>query len=245
MGTPTLTRSARHSFMRPAFLILVLLACFAALFFCCYAPALRDDRQFGFRDAGHYYYPLHARVQKEWNEGRWPLWEAEENAGMPLIGNPTAAVLYPGKLIFAVLPYDWAARIYIVAHSVLAFALMLALMRSWSVSWGGAGLGALSYTFGAPILFQYCNIIYLVGAAWLPLGIRAVDRWVRLGRRRAILELAVVLAMQVLGGDPQSAFLVGIAGLGYAFALDKSRERGAGQNVLSDARPIPARRSRA
>ena len=169
--------------MRPLFLVILLLACFAALFLCCYAPALLHDRQFGFRDAGHYYYPLHARVQKEWNERRWPLWEAEENAGMPLLGNPTAAVLYPGKLVFAVLPYKWAARIYIVAHSVLAFAAMLVLMRSWGISWGGSGLSALGYTFGAPILFQYCNIIYLVGAAWLPLGIHAVDRWVRLGRR--------------------------------------------------------------
>ena len=66
-----------------------------------------SDRQFGFRDAGHFYYPLYQRVQEEWNQGRWPLWEPEENAGMPLLGNPTAAVLYPGKLVFAVLPYAW------------------------------------------------------------------------------------------------------------------------------------------
>ena len=102
--------------------------------------------------------------------------------------------------------------------------------RCWSSCAPGASAGparasaALSYTFGAPILFQYCNIIYLVGAAWLPLGIHAVDRWVRLGRRWAILELAVVLGMQVLGGDPQSAFLLGIAGLGYALALANARD---------------------
>ena len=59
---------------------------------------------------------------------------------MPLIGNPTAAVLYPGKIVFAVLPYKWAARIYIVAHSVLAFVAMLALMRSWGVGWAGSGV---------------------------------------------------------------------------------------------------------
>ena len=141
------------------------------------------DRQFGFRDAGHFYYPLYQRVQEEWNQGRWPLWEPEENAGMPLLGNPTAAVLYPGKLVFAVLPYAWGARLYVVSHTALAFVAMLVLMRSWSTSWVGSALGALAYAFGGPILFQYCNIIYLVGAAWLPLGMHAVDRWVRLGRR--------------------------------------------------------------
>ena len=126
--------------MRPVFLVMLLLACFSALSFCAVrAGRFSRDRQFGFRDAGHYYYPLHARVQKEWNEHRWPLWEPEENGGMPLLGNPTAAVLYPGKVVFAVLPYKWAARIYIVAHSVLAFAAMLILMRSWGISWAGCG----------------------------------------------------------------------------------------------------------
>ena len=48
-------------------------------------------------------------ASRKWNQGRWPLWEPEENAGMPLLGNPTAAVLYPGKLVFAVLPYAWGA----------------------------------------------------------------------------------------------------------------------------------------
>jgi Bacterial membrane protein YfhO len=199
--------------------LLLILICFAALFLICYAPALFLDRQFGFRDAAHYYYPLNQRVQEEWNQGRWPLWEPEENAGMPLLGNPTAAVFYPGKLVFALLPYAWGARVYIVVHSALAFFGMLVLMRGWGTTWSGSGLGALAYAFGAPILFQYCNVIYLIGAAWLPLGVYAVDRWVRLGRRWALLELTVVLSMQVLGGDPQSAYLLGLAGIGYALGL--------------------------
>ena len=117
--------------MRHFSTFLVIFVCFGALFMICYAPVFLQDRQFGYRDAAHYYYPLHQRVQEEWNHGRWPLWEPEENAGMPLLGNPTAAVLYPGKLVFAVLPYAWAARVYIVAHSALAFFAMLALMRPW------------------------------------------------------------------------------------------------------------------
>src|SRR5437773_4675694 len=161
--------------MRHFLTFILVLACFAALFLACYAPVLFQDRQFGFRDAAHSYYPLHQRVQQEWDEGRWPLWEPEENSGMPLLGNPTAAVLYPGKLIFAVLPYAWGVRVYTLAHTVLAFVAMLAMMRSWGTSWVGSGIAALAYAFGAPILFQYCNIIFLVGAAWAPLGFRAVD----------------------------------------------------------------------
>ena len=211
--------------MRHLFTLLLILTCFMALFLICYAPALFLDRQFGFRDAAHYYYPLNQRVQEEWNQGRWPLWEPEENSGMPLLGNPTAAVLYPGKLVFAVLPYAWGARVYIVAHSALAFFAVLLLMRSWGTTWYGSSLSALAYAFGAPILFQYCNIIYLIGAAWLPLGVHAVDRWARLGRRWGLLELAIVLSMQVLGGDPQAAYLLGLASFGYTLGLAWHRVR--------------------
>src|SRR4051812_41328596 len=199
-------RSSVRRHLMPALIV----ACLSALTLACYGGVLLGGRQFGYRDAAHFYYPLYQRVQAEWEAGRWPLWEPEENGGMPLLGNPTAAVLYPGKLIYALLPYAWGARLYVVAHTALAFAGMLALMRTWGVSWVGSGLAALSYAFGAPILFQYCNIIFLVGAAWLPWGFRAVDGWLRLGRLRSLAELAAVLAMQTLGGDPQIAYLTGL-----------------------------------
>jgi hypothetical protein len=225
--------------MRNIFPFILILMCFAALFLCCYAPVFFADRQFGYRDVGHFYYPLHQRVQQEWNAGRWPLWEPEENGGMPLLGNPTAAVFYPGKLVFAMMPYAGAARVYVVSHTALAFVTMLVLMRGWGTSWVGSTLSALAYAFGAPILFQYCNIIYLIGAAWLPLGMHAVDRWVRLSRRWGLFELSLVLAMQMLGGDPQAAYLLGLAAGGYALGVVWSR---AGRNNPTGAEGVePAR----
>ena len=185
-----------------------------------YADVLFRGEQFAYRDAAHFYYPLYQRVEREWDAGRLPLWEPEENAGMPLLGNPTAAVLYPGKLIYRLAPsYAWGARLYVVAHTALAVASMVALMRGWGASRSASWLSGIAYGFGVPILFQYCNVIFLVGAAWSPLGLRAADRWLRLGRRWALGELAVVLAMQVLGGDPESAYLVGLCAGGYALGL--------------------------
>jgi hypothetical protein len=217
--------------MRDLSVVIVIVGCFAALFLGCYTPALFHDRQFAYRDSAHYYYPLYQRVQEEWNAGRWPLWECEENAGTPLLGNPAAAVLYPGKIVFAFLPYAWAARAYIIAHTALAFGAMLVLMRATRTTWTGSTISALAYSFGAPVLFQYCNVVYLVGAAWLPLGFHAIDQWVRRGCRWALLELAIVLAMQTLGGDPQSAFLLCWAGAGYAALLAWAHTRRAEASV--------------
>ena len=205
---------------------LLALICLTVLTVACHGRALFRSQQFAYRDAAHYYYPLFERVEQEWNAGEIPLWEPEENAGMPLLGNPTAAVLYPGKLIFRLTPtYALGARLYVVAHSVLAFVGMFLLLSNWKISGTGCILGAMAYAFGGPILFQYCNIIYLVGAAWAPLGLRAVDRWLRLGDRWALLQLAIVLAMEVLGGDPEVAYLTGLCGGCYAVGLAYAKSR--------------------
>jgi hypothetical protein len=205
--------------MRRVVLTLTGLGCVLAVIVFCYKPVILGGEQFAYRDAGCYYYPLHLQVQREWKAGRWPLWDPSQNGGMPLLGNPTAAVLYPGKLVFALLPYALAARLYVIAHTLLAFIGMLALGRTWRLSWTASMIAGLSYAFGAPVLFQYCNVIYLVGAAWMPFGLRGTERFLRQGRLGGLLELALALAMQLLGGDPQAAYLTGLCGGGYAVGL--------------------------
>ena len=50
------------------------------------------------------------------------------------------------------------------------------------------------------------------------------------GRRWGLLELAIVLSMQMLGGDPQAAYLLGLAGIGYALGLAWHRARSTQEN---------------
>ena len=131
----------------------------------------------------------------------------------------------PASSSTPLLPYPIAARVYILAHVALAFAGMYRLMRGWSTSQAGSAISAMSYAFGAPVLFQYCNVIFLVGAAWVPFGIGAVDRWLRTGHRASVLALGVVLAMQTLGGDPEAAYVTGLCAGGYAVGLAITRRR--------------------
>jgi hypothetical protein len=204
--------------MRRAALPLLGLGCFLSLLLICYWPVLFAGGQFATANAS-YFYPLELRVRQEWDAGRWPLWDPGHNAGEPLLGNPMAAVLYPGKVMYALLPYAWAARLYVIAHTLLAFLGMLVLGRSCGVSGVGSCLGGLSYAFGAPILFLYSDPLRLVGAAWVPWGLCAIDRLLRQGHRRGLAELAAVLALQVLGGDAEAAYLTAVFGAGYAVLL--------------------------
>jgi len=205
--------------MRRSVLLFLGLGCFLVLLLVCYRPVLFEDGQFAYRDAAHFFYPLHLRVQQEWAAGRWPLWDSGQNGGAPLLGNPMAAVLYPGKVLFCLLPYAWAARLYVIAHTIIAFLGLVAMGRSCGLSWVGSCLGGLSYAFGAPVLFLYCNVIFLVGAAWIPWGLRAIHRLLWQGRRQGGVELALVLALQALGGDPEAAYLTALGGAGYAVLL--------------------------
>jgi hypothetical protein len=182
-----------------AIVILATLACFSEILF--------HGGQFGFRDAGHHYYALHQTVQREWNAGRIPLWNPWENGGVPLLGNPTAAVLYPGKIVFTTLPFAWANRIYVVAHVLLAALSMFLLARHWRATTSGAWLAGIAYGFGGPVLLLHSNVIYLVGAAWLPLALRCGVAWVERPRASNLLGLAAALALMTLGGDPQMAYL--------------------------------------
>ena len=211
--------------MQRAVLPLVGLSCFLGVLVILYWPVLFEGGQFAHRDAGLFYYPLYLRVQQEWSAGRWPLWNPGQNGGEPLLGNPMAAVLYPAKVIYAVLPYAWAARLYVILHTAIAFFGLFALARSFGISSAGSCLGGLSYAFGGPVFCLYSNVIFLVGAAWLPWGLLAIDRMLRQEKRRGVCELAVILALMVLGGDHESAYLMGTCGAGYA-ALLSLHERG-------------------
>jgi len=195
-------------------------------FLWCFGPALFSDRSFAFRDAAHFYDPLFDWLRRQAASGQIPLWNPQENCGMPVLADGTSSVFYPGKLLFA-LPWDHAAnfKLYTVLHVLLAAGASWRLARRWNASPSAAGLAAVAYAFGGSVLFQYCNIVYLVGAAWLPLALWAADRMLVERRLGPAWLLAAVLALMVLGGDPQMAYHAGLLASAYAWLLWRAERR--------------------
>lgn len=179
-------------------------------------PLLQGER-FAFRDVGHYYDPLYYNTSERWRAGEIPLWNPAENLGQPLAADSTAAVFYPGQAILMLpLPFERAFSLFIVAHLVLAAGLMLWGARQLGFSPPAAALAALAYASGGYVLFQYCNLAYLIGAAWLPLGFLAGHQVIQQGSLKWALLLAVSLAMMVLGGDAQTAYHVALVTAGFS-----------------------------
>lgn len=220
---------------------LLIVAIIAIAFLWCFGSVLCRDRSFGFRDAANYYYPLFEWECHEWRAGRLPLWNPLDNGGTPVLADTTSSVLYPGKLVFT-LPISFRLRyhLYITAHILLAAGMAYRLARHWRHSVEASGLAAISYAFGGSVLFQYCNIVFLVGAAWLPFGLLAADRMLRERSFGWALMLGATLALMVLGGDPQAAYHTGVLSALYALLLRYDRGAASLTTVNSFCRSRPA-----
>jgi len=199
---------------------LIVVGSIAGLFVWLFFDAIFSSGMFCFRDAAHYYYPFFKFIQSEWAAGRVPLWNPYENLGVPLAANPTASVFYPGKLVFALpLEYGSAYKLYIMGHLLLAALAAYALARHWKASIRAAGVCAMSYAFSGNVLMLYSNVVFLVGAAWLPAAVLATDRMLVERSPGWAVTLGAVLGLMVLGGDPQMAYNAGLLAAAYALWL--------------------------
>lgn len=199
--------------------VLVLLAFLGPLVWC-FAGVLSGSRVLAYRDTAHFYYPLYHWLSHVWGQGEMPLWNPLENTGMPIAAEATAAVFYPGKLVFA-LPCSFTLRfhLYVVLHVVLAGVAIYCLARTWRVRPVGAGLAAIAYAFSGTVLFQYCNLVFLVGAAWLPLSLLAAEQMLRRRQPKWAILFGATLALMTLGGDPQGTYHAAMLTVLYALLI--------------------------
>lgn len=205
-----------------------------------FSPVLLFDRSLAMRDAAHFYRPLFEWCAGEWTAGRVPLWNPQENCGVPVLADASSSLFYPGKLIFW-LPIDFAARynLYVVGHLLLAAIGSYTLARFWKASAGAAAFAALAYACGGSVLFQYCNVVFLIGAAWLPFAMAAIETMQSARSWRAALALGVVLALMILGGDPQMAYHVLLLAGIYLLLRTWSRDLPSGESpVVINADPM-------
>ena len=137
-------------------------------------PLLTGQSVAGFRDSAYLYYPLFKWIDMEWAAGAIPLWNPYDGAGQSLLADGSSSVFYPGKLIFGLsfLSYPTRYGWYLSLHVLLAAVTSFGLAKTLGCNRLGRTVAAVSYAFGGSVLFQVSNVIYLVGAAWLPLAPR-------------------------------------------------------------------------
>lgn len=169
-------------------------------------------------DVFAYFYPYWQYRDAVLQTGRLPLWNPYLFMGAPFLANSQAGVFYPLNWPLMWLDTPSAIKAAIIFHVAwAAIGMVLFSRRTLSLSVLGATLAGAVLALSGYLTAQVEHINQLQGLAWLPWLFWLWDELIARKRRKVLLWLGAALAMQLLAGHSQSAFISGV-GLG-AWAL--------------------------
>jgi hypothetical protein len=113
-------------------------------------------------------YPLRVLSGQMLRAGHLPLWDPWIWSGTPLLGGLNAGSLYPGILLYAVLPglVAWTANLVLVYWVAAIGAYLLA--RMYRLRPFACVIGAASFAFAGSMTAQMVHLGVVQGAAWIP-----------------------------------------------------------------------------
>ncbi|HVY68659.1 MAG TPA: hypothetical protein VHH73_01955 [Verrucomicrobiae bacterium] len=195
----------------------------ALLIFVAYPDVVTGAGTFFFRDFGFFGYPLAYYHKASFWRGEIPLWNPLSSCGLPFLAQWNTLVLYPGSLIYLLLPLSWSLGMFCLAHQWLGGVGMFWLARRWTGSTTGAAVAGTGYAFGGLLLnsLMWPNNIAALGLLPWVLG------WVERGWReggKALLIATLIGAAQMLSGAPEVILFAWlVAGTLWAVALVAER----------------------
>jgi hypothetical protein len=161
------------------------------------------------RDVYILYAPFKYLVAEGLRHGHLWKWYPWQYLGFPFIADPLAAWYYPFNLLFLVLPFPLAFNGYIALHYPLAALTMFLFLRNRGLSYWASTTGAAAFSLSGYMFSQHLNVALIAGAAWAPLAFYGFDR-ARNGPLLWSAGAGAALALQLLGGDPQTALVTAV-----------------------------------
>ena len=175
-------------------------------------PVIYNGHTFAYRDSGRFYHRQFEWNKTQWQKGNIPLWNDKENLGIPVVSEASSSVFYPLQSIFLIpgFEFSFAFVLYAAIHVYLAGVGAFFLARKLGCKHFASLFCGISYSLSGNFIFQTCNIVFLVGGSWLPFCVWASYQLSRKPKLTGTIRLAIFLALPILGGDPQTAYHVGI-----------------------------------
>jgi len=180
-------------------------------------------------DIYSYFFPQKQLYAESLRAGELPFWHNRTSFGYPLIAESQTGAFYPPHLVlYRLLDVNSAYNANQLLHYVLAFVFTWLLARELKLSAFGAALAATVYTYGwAPprISLEWA----IIGASWLPLAVWWTERFLSRRDARWLVGLSVTLALQMLAGHYNLAFITQLlvvcyAGLRLWFCREKAND---------------------
>jgi hypothetical protein len=175
------------------------------------------------RDVNSYFLPLEMAVHRAWASGHLPLWFAGVSGGKPLLPNPNAGVFYPLRLAAAALPFAFGFKLYLVLHVFIAGWGTIRLARALGAGRGAQVAAAAAYALSGPSMSALLFSNMLPGVALLPWIALSGYRLAARPRARSAALVAILLTLDVLGGEPFTLALGLIALVSFAAWAPRDR----------------------
>jgi hypothetical protein len=160
--------------------------------------------------------PIMGFFQTSLGRGELPWWNPYINLGRPFLTDLGAGSFYPGSLLFVAFGPRFGLAVSIWLHGWMAVWCMARLAGRQGIPRRLALATGLALLFCGPFLRRWfwgqCG--YVFGLCYVPLVFHLAGLlWEEKSPRR-LAQLAVVLALQLLGGHPQISWFTGL-GLGF------------------------------
>jgi hypothetical protein len=178
-----------------------------------YWPVTLGQKVFSEGDINWLFLPIRTELSRALARGQLPLWSPGLEAGFPLFAEGEVAALYPINLaLHLLLPAPSALSYAILFNFIWASIGMYLFVRSAGLRVPSALLAGFVFGFNGFATAQLSHVPHLAVASWLPwLLLFQQKYWQKsFEEKNAIpwlLLSALAIALQLLAGFPQFAFL--------------------------------------
>jgi len=159
------------------------------------------------------FYPLMTLTHDMVRAGELPFWNPFTFIGHPLVGNPQAALFYPGTWFIWLIGADRGLGLMLALHVWLAAWGMARLSRSFGSTYSAGLLAgvvfAMSEWIGARFYAGHFSLV--VVTAWIPWAVAGYHHALKRGTWRSTLPAGAALGAALLGGHPPMVFYLGLA----------------------------------
>jgi hypothetical protein len=198
-------------------------------------PLIRGTETLILRDVLNSHFPMKWSQAEAMRSGYFPLIDPHRAGGQPIAGNLNAVPFYPDNLLYLVATTFWAFNAHFWLHLLLAPFTFYWMARGWGLgrepSWAAAACWTVSGFY-----LSHLNFYNLIpGVTLAPALVAAGMAFVRSGRQRGLLAagIAILWALLILGGDPQTAFLALLLAVVAGALVWKERPAGSGWSGLA------------
>ena len=154
-------------------------------------------------------------------DGIVPFWDPDSYAGgYPFLTNGSSAVLYPPRVILALIADPTTAHtIFSVFHIFLAGLLMFFFMKELGIGFAGSIFSGIAWMLSSFVLAWLHLEVVAPMALFIPLDLLMIRRAIRRGTARAGVAAVLALAVTLIAGHLILLGIVWLVAALYAIAL--------------------------